>query len=223
MKKDVILAWSGGKESAYCLYKIANSRSYNVRAILTTVTEEYDRISMHGVRRELLEIQSVRLNIPLEIVYIPKNSSNAIYESSMERALLKYKREGIDDVVFGDIFLEDVRRNRVENLAKLEMHAIFPLWQYDTLKTANEFIEKAFKAVITCIDLKSLDKGFLGRIYDRDFLKDLPDGIDPCGENGEFHSFVFDGPLFRRGIEYIKGPRYTAHDRFYYCDLLSRA
>ncbi|MBN1871394.1 MAG: diphthine--ammonia ligase [Candidatus Omnitrophica bacterium] len=221
MNKNIILSWSGGKDSAFCLYKISRDAIYKVRAILTTVSKDHERISMHGVRTELLRIQAERLDLPLEIVYIPKNSSQEEYEDAMERVLLRYKRDGIDDVAFGDIFLEDVRRNRTENLSKLDMNAIFPLWGCDTRDTAQELINAGFRSVITCVDLKVLNGSFSGRIYDEQFLKDLPAGVDPCGENGEFHSFVFDGPIFRRKIDFKKGRKFIRRKQFFYCDLLS--
>src|SRR5208283_687309 len=155
-----------------------------------TLTEGYDRISMHGVRRELLELQAVSLGIPLEKIYIPKDSSNEAYESRMKDKLLEYKKRGVSSVVFGDIFLEDLRKYRENNLSKIGMSGIFPVWKNNTKELADRFIGLGFKAVITCVDSKILGREFAGRVFDEKFQHDLPGGVDPCGENGEFHSFV---------------------------------
>jgi len=220
MTEKVLFTWSGGKDSALALYELHKAQRYNVVALLTTVTEDYDRISMHGVRRALLEQQARSLNIPLDIVYITKNSSNEEFEARMKEKLLQYKSQGISSVVFGDIFLEDLRKYREDNLAQVGMEALFPIWKRDTDELAHTFIALGFKAVITCVDSRSLDKKFVGRAFDKRFLSALPPSIDPCGENGEFHSFVYAGPIFSESIRFRKGEVVLRDNRFYFCDLV---
>ena len=215
-----VFTWSGGKDSAMALYELQMADSYEVTALLTTVTEDYDRISMHGVRAALLERQAESLRLPLDKVYITRNASNEDYEAAMSDKLLHYRSRGIHSVVFGDIFLEDLRKYREDNLAKAGMQGIFPIWKRDTAELARTFIDLGFKAVITCLDSNVLDKRFVGRVFDERFLSELPDNVDPCGENGEFHSFVYDGPLFRERIPYKKGRIVLRNERFYFCDLI---
>jgi uncharacterized protein (TIGR00290 family) len=220
VKKKVILSWSGGKESALALHKLAKSENCEIAALLTTVTREYDRTSMHGVRRSLLERQAESLGFALEKVFISKNTSNEEYESKMRGVLAKYLTAGVSSVVFGDVFLEDVRKYREDNLSKIGMKAIFPLWKRDTNELAHTFIDLGFEAVISCVDSNVLDKKFVGRIFDEQFLSELPSTVDPCGENGEFHSFVYDGPIFRERILHRTGEVVLRERRFYYCDLI---
>ena len=215
----VILAWSGGKDSAMSLYEIQKGKQYEIVSLLTTITKDYDRVSMHGVRRTLIEQQAHSLGLPIEEVFISKDSSNEEYESKMGDVLIKYKNKGVSSVVFGDIFLEGVRTYREENLSKLGMKGVFPLWGRDTAELTRFFISLGFKAVIACLDLKLLAKKFAGRIIDEQFLLELPPNIDPAGENGEYHSFVFDGPIFKKGIAYTLGET-VQRDSFYFCDLL---
>jgi len=219
MKEKVILSWSGGKDSALALYELEKTESYEIAALLTTVTQEYDRISMHGVQRILLERQAESLGFPLEKVFISKDSSNEDYESKMREVLAKYLTAGVCSAVFGDIFLEDLRRHREDNLSKMGMKGIFPIWKRDTRELAHTFIDLGFSAVITCVDSSVLDKTFIGRAFDESFLSQLPSTVDPCGENGEFHSFVYDGPIFREPILHTKGEVVLRENRFYYCDL----
>jgi uncharacterized protein (TIGR00290 family) len=220
MVEKVLFTWSGGKDSAAALYEIQKSHGYEISALLTTVTEGYDRISMHGVRNILLEQQAKSLGIPLEKVYITKNASDDEYESKMRDKLMDYKNRGVLSVVFGDIFLEDLRKYREENLAKIDMKGIFPIWERDTAELAHTFIDLGFKAVITCVDSEVLDKDFVGRDFDKQFLSEPPSAVDPCGENGEFHSFVYDGPIFRQTILYKKGDIVLRDNRYYFCDLI---
>ena len=189
-------------------------------ALLTTLTEDYDRISMHGVRSILLEKQANSLGLPIEKVYLSKNSSNEEYEASMREVLQRYLTFGVSSVVFGDIFLEDLRKYREDNLSKIGMKAVFPIWKRDTTELAHEFIDLGFRAVITCVDSNVLDKIFVGRLFDEQFLSELPANVDPCGENGEFHSFVYDGPIFQKRVSYKKGGVNLRDDRFWYCDLI---
>ena len=220
MKKKILLSWSGGKDSAFALRDIQNSGEYSAVTLLTTVTREYDRISMHGVRRELLESQAASLGLPLEIVWIEKDSSNDDFDLRMKDVLLKYKAQRVSSVAFGDLFLEDIRKYREERLASVKMKGIFPLWGRKTATLAHDFIRAGFKSVITCVDTQQLDQSFCGREYNAQFIADLPKKIDPCGENGEFHSFVYDGPIFKKPLVFQRGEQVTRDERFRFCDLV---
>lgn len=217
--EKILVSWSGGKDSCLTLHEIQRTRRYQIAALLTTVTESYERISMHGVRIVLLERQAEALGLPLEKVFIPPGCRNEIYESRMRQALEKYQRQGIRAVAFGDLFLEDVRNYRESNLARIGMQGLFPLWNRDTTALAMQFITLGFQAIVVCIDPRALDKSFLGRLVDADFLRSLPPQVDPCGENGEFHSFVFAGPLFQRTVGFTRGEM-VLRDSFWFCDLL---
>lgn len=220
MKEKVLFSWSGGKDSALALYMIRKSGKYEIEALLTTVTEDYDRISMHGVRRVLLEQQAESLGLPVEKVFISKNISTEEYGAKMQQVLEKYVKRDVSSVVFGDVFLEDVRKYREDNLAKVGMKGIFPLWKCDTSELLRKFMVLGFKAVISCVDSKVLDKSFAGRSYDLKFLRELPPTVDPCGENGEFHSFVYNGPIFSKEILFTRGDVVLRDNRFYFCDLI---
>jgi uncharacterized protein (TIGR00290 family) len=217
----VIISWSGGKDSARALYELRKNNAYEIVALLTTVTEGYDRISMHGVRRGLLERQAESLGIRLETILITPKATNEEYEAKMKEKLLDYKDQGVRFVAVGDIFLEDLRRHREENLAKIGMKGIFPIWKQDTAQLAREFIGLGFKAVISCVDTEILDGSFAGREYTHAFLDDLPAHVDPCGERGEFHSFVYAGPIFRQPVPCARGEIVLRDDRFCFCDLIS--
>jgi uncharacterized protein (TIGR00290 family) len=219
MKESVLFAWSGGKDSAMALYEIQKTQKYEIAALLTTLNEAYDRISMHGVRRVLLEQQADSLGFPLEKVFVSKEATFEEYESRMQECLEKYQRAGISAVVFGDIFLEDLRKYREEKLAGIGMKGIFPLWKRDTSGLARSFVDSGFEAIITCVDSMALDKVFIGGIFDEGFLSKLPSTVDPCGENGEFHSFVYYGPIFRKRISHRIGEVVVRDNRFYFCDL----
>ena len=188
-------------------------------ALLTTVTDRYGRISMHGVRQILLERQAQSLRLPVQKIFISPNASNEEYESKMRETLTGFKENGLSSIAFGDIFLEEVRRYREENLAKLGIRGIFPIWKRDTSQLAREFVHRGFKAVVSCVDSKVLNSSFVGRIIDEQFLSELPSGVDPCGERGEFHSFVFDGPIFNEKVAFTVG-ELVKRDSFYFCDLL---
>lgn len=220
MAEKALFSWSGGKDSAIALYEIQKSKNYEILALLTTITEDYDRVSMHGLRRSLLERQANSLGISLEKVFITKDASNEEYESKMKEALLRYKNAGVQSVVFGDIFLQDVRKYREENLSKIGMKGVFPIWRRNTTALAHTFIDLGFKAVTICIDSNVLDKRFAARDFDKQFLSELPPRVDPCGENGEFHSYVYDGPIFKENILFKKGEIVLRDNRFYYCDLI---
>jgi uncharacterized protein (TIGR00290 family) len=218
--QKVLFTWSGGKDSAMSLYELQKDGRYEIAALLTSVTEDYDRISMHGVRRFLLEQQAQSLGLPLEKLYITKNSSNEEYEAKLKEKLVQYKSRGISSVVFGDIFLEDLRKYRENNLAQVGMKGLFPIWKRDTTELARTFIDLGFKAVITCVDSNVLDGKFVGRYFDNQLLSELPLKVDPCGENGEFHSFVYDGPIFHERIRFRRGKVVLRDNRFYFRDLI---
>lgn len=220
MKEKVIFSWSGGKDSALALYELIKSDEYDIAALLTTVTKDYDRISMHGVRTALLERQAAALGIKLERALMSKGASIEENESKIGEILERCRAAGITVSGAGDIYLEDVRKYKDDNLARLGMRGVYPLWKRDSLKLASEFIRLGFKAVIVCVDSTLLDRSFVGRSFDESFLADLPGGVDPCGENGEFHSFVYDGPIFREKISLVKGDIVLRDNRYYFCDLL---
>lgn len=221
MPDKILFSWSGGKDSALALHSLMNNNEFEIVALLTTVTSGYDRISMHGVRLQLLEKQAESIGLPLEKVMISKKSSNEEYEEKMEDALLKYKNEGVVSVAFGDIFLEDLKKHREENLSKIGMKGIFPLWKQNSYILAKKFIDLGFKAIITCVDGKQLDGRFCGRAYDTSLLSDLPKNVDPCGENGEFHTFVYAGPIFKDEIPFTKGGIVLRDNQFHFCDLIA--
>lgn len=205
MKEKVIFNWSSGKDSALCLYKMLQSDKYEIQCLLTSVNDQYDRISMHGVRTVLLEAQAKSLGLPLVQLRLPEMPSMEIYENQMASTLSELKINGATISAFGDIFLEDLRKYREDKLAQLDLKGLFPLWKQPTDQLIKEFIDLGFKAIITCVNDKYLDQSFVGRIIDEQFIKDLPENVDPCGENGEFHSFVFDGPIFKEPIAFEKG------------------
>jgi len=220
MREKTLFTWSGGKDSALALSELLRGEKYDIVALVTTITADYDRVSMHGVRRILLEEQATSLGFPLEAVFLSKDTSMENYGLKMQQMLEKYRDAGVSTVAFGDIFLEDVRKYREDNLLKIGMKALFPLWKKDTRVLAHSFIKSGFKAIVTCVDSTVLDKTFVGKKFDTRFLSHLPSSVDPCGENGEFHSFVFDGPIFHTPIQFTKGEIALRNNRFYYCDLL---
>jgi uncharacterized protein (TIGR00290 family) len=197
--------WSGGKDSSLCLHKILEEGQFTVDYLLTSVNSFHNRISMHGVRRELLEAQTRSIGIPLETIELPEQPGMEEYEHAMQEKISYLKGQGCDHALFGDIFLEDLRRYREEKLRSMDINGVFPLWQIPTPQLMEEFLQKGFKAIIVCVNSKYLGKDFCGRIIDESFIRDLPANVDPCGENGEYHSFVFDGPLFREPIPFVKG------------------
>jgi len=217
--EPVIISWSGGKDSVLALF-LLNREKFNVRTLITSISEDYNRVSMHGVRKELLEKQVNSIGIPLITISLPKDTTNEEYEKIMKREMLYFKSHRVYHVVFGDIFLEDIRNYRELNLSKIGMKAIFPLWKKDTKELAESFINLGFKAIITSVDSKFLEGTFIGKLFDLDFLDSLPSNVDPCGENGEFHSFVFDGPIFSYPIQFQKGEIVFRENRFYYIDLI---
>ena len=229
-KEKVVLSWSGGKDSALALYELQRAGRYEVASLLTTLAQEYDRVSHHGVRSELLERQAAALRIPLEKLYIRTTSPHPCrtddsevmheYEQLMDQTLLRFKAQGINTVAFGDIFLLHLRTYREERLAKRGMKAVFPIWQRDTKELAQTFIALGFKAYLSCVDREKLGERFAGRHLDGQFLADLPADVDSCGENGEYHSFVYEGPIFREPVP-VKVGTVVLRDSRCFADLLA--
>jgi len=217
--EPILFCWSGGKDSAMALHSLLQRSDIHVVALLTTVTEGYERISMHGVRRELLDRQVQSIGLPLHEVRIPQQCVNSIYEARMEEALRVHLENGVQTVAFGDIFLEDLRAYRERNLARMGMTALFPIWKRDTRELIRSFHANRFRAIAVCVDSKVLDPSFAGRELDESFFGDLPPQADACGENGEFHTFVFDGPIFHSPI-HVRTGQIVNRDGFVFCDIL---
>ncbi len=242
--KKAIFNWSGGKDSSLSLYYLSQEKEYDIQYLVTSINEKFQRISMHGVRIELLKQQAESIGIPLYSLLMPEMPSMDIYNQLMKTTLQKFRAEGISHSIFGDIFLEDLKRYREEQLLKVHMQAVFPIWKKPTLQLVRDFIDLGFKAVIVCINEKYLDQSFVGREIDQRFLNDLPQDVDPCGENGEYHSFVYEGPIFKKPIKFKLGDKVYRNDEpvgdpnnskdhvcpsssvpdfstgFWYCDLL---
>lgn len=193
--------WSGGKDSALALYHAQKNNDYSIEKLLTNINGKHRRISMHGVREELLELQAEAIGLPLQKIILPEQPSMQEYEKQMKENMDVLKKEGFTHALFGDIFLEDLKKYREEQLSKVGMKAVFPLWKRDTKELLHEFIDLGFKTILVCTKAEVLPYEFAGRIIDRDFLKDLPSNVDACGENGEFHSFVYDGPIFKKPLD----------------------
>ena len=216
------LAWSGGKDSSLALAALQNDPAFQPVALVTTITGDYDRISMHGVRRSVLDAQVKELALPLFEAIIPADASNAIYEEALTLALkmVRLQWPSVQHLAFGDLFLTDVRAYRERLLDRLGWTPVFPLWGQDTGRLAREFISQGFRAILTCVDTTQLGPEFVGREFDEELLADLPESVDPCGERGEFHTCVYDGPIFRRPIHLERGERVRRDNRFEYCDLI---
>lgn len=204
-KERAIFNWSGGKDSALALHYAQNEGKYEIAGLLTTVNETYQRISMHGVRNALLHKQAQSIGIPVQEVLLPESPSMADYDQIMNNVLGELRQTGISHSIFGDIFLEDLREYREARLKEAGLKAVFPLWKRNTTDLIKEFIDLGFKTVVVCVKSPLLSADFAGRIIDHDFLKDLPGNVDPCGENGEFHTFVFDGPIFKEPVAFDIG------------------
>jgi uncharacterized protein (TIGR00290 family) len=219
----VAMSWSGGKDSALALHELLSDPQFEVVALFTTVSEEFRRISHHGVREELLEAQAEAIGLPLYRIYLPSGNAtpctNEVYEQIMERAMEEFRAQDVFAVGFGDLFLEDLRAWREANLAKAGMTGVFPIWKRRTDQLARTIIAMGFKAILSCVEGR-VGPGFAGRAFDERLLEDLPAGIDPCGEYGEFHSFIHDGPCFRRPVPVVVGET-VVRDGRYYADLLS--
>jgi len=216
----LILSWSGGKDSAMALRELRRDQNYEITGLLTTVTEGYNRVSMHGVPASLVEQQARAVGLPLVKMSIPPGASNELYELEMREVLARAREEGVSGVAFGDVFLEDIRHYREEKLSQVGMKAIFPIWKRNTHDLAIEFIKQGFRAVLTCVDSRRLDRSFAGRSFDETLLADLPSIVDPSGENGEFHTFVHAGPIFSEPILVRPGEIVLRENRFWYCDLI---
>jgi uncharacterized protein (TIGR00290 family) len=222
MKAKAWLAWSSGKDSAWALHTVRRGAEFDVVALLTTVNQTYSRVAMHAVRESLLEMQADAAGLPLIKVPIPSPCSNEIYEQAMGEVMSRAKNEGVRHVVFGDLFLEDVRAYREKQLAQCDMTPIFPLWARDTRQLAVEMIAHGLSAYLTCIDPRKLDRSFAGRKFDTGLLSALPTAVDPCGENGEFHTFVNAGPMFDRTIPVTAG-EIVEREGFVFADFLPQA
>lgn len=222
--------WSGGKDSALCLYKALQDDNYSITQLLTSVNATHNRVSMHGVSRQLLVKQSEAIGLPLNTIELPEQPAMPDYEKAMLAKVQQLKYYGCTHALFGDIFLEDLRAYREQQLQQQGIQCIFPLWRKNTTELLKEFIQLGFKSMIVCVNEQYLDKSFCGRVIDDSFLTDLPANVDPCGENGEFHSFVFEAPLFKQPISIVKGdivrreyPAPVPGEKpygFYFCDIL---
>ncbi|MBA3971175.1 MAG: diphthine--ammonia ligase [Bacteroidetes bacterium] len=234
MKEKAIFCWSGGKDSALALYKVLLEDRLQIVALLTTLNATFRRVSMHGVREELLEKQAEAIGLPLIKMYVAEGS-NEEYERTMEAMLLKYKKQGVQKVIFGDIFLDELRTYRENNLSKIGLKAEFPLWKQDTSKLIREFIDLDFKTITCCVNDQYLQKEKVGEEVDLEFITSLPSNVDPCGENGEFHTFCYDGPLFKTPVRFLKGEKVfrpmeikrsgndsdqNSENGFWFCELL---
>ena len=217
-RPKALVSWSSGKDSAYALWETRRRGELEIAGILTTVTAAYERVSMHGVRESLLDRQAAELGLPCFKVRIPAPCPNEVYEAEMARALGAARADGISEFVFGDLFLEDIRAYREAKLGAVGMRAVFPLWGRDTHVLARDMLDSGLRAVTTCIDPRKLPASFAGRSFDAEFLSDLPPAVDPCGENGEFHTFVRGGPMFAKPIDVRLGP-VVERDGFVFADL----
>ncbi|WP_294275895.1 diphthine--ammonia ligase [uncultured Chryseobacterium sp.] len=234
MKPKAVFNWSSGKDSALALYKTLQEDRLEISALLTSINKEFGRVSMHGLPVSLLERQAESLGFPLIKMELPKEPSMEEYREIMDTTMNAIRNMGVTHSVFGDIFLEDLRKYREYQLQAIGMQAVFPLWKQDTTSLIQEFLTLGFKTIVTCVNETYLDSGFAGRIIDQDFLKDLPGHVDPCGENGEFHTFTFDGPIFKNPVAFDIGetvrktyPKPKAHENeeageyvFSFCDLI---
>ncbi|PBQ32431.1 ATP-binding protein [Sphingobacteriaceae bacterium] len=225
--KKIYLNWSSGKDSALALYYLLQNRSYAVDYLLTSVNAFHNRVSMHGLRRDLLLEQVQSIGIPHGTIDLPEQPSNEEYEALMKNKAEGLKAKGFEYAGFGDIFLEDLRKYREEKLSTLSIRTVFPLWKKDTHELLNDFIEKGFKAIVICINADVLPVSFIGRVIDKTFISDLPEGVDVCGENGEFHTFCFDGPIFNYPVKFSVGEtvfkEYDSAEKkhgFWFLDLL---
>jgi uncharacterized protein (TIGR00290 family) len=221
-RPKVWLAWSSGKDSAWALHTIRQQAEFEVVALLTTINSAYQRVAMHAVREALVEMQAAAAGLPLVKVPISSSCSNEIYEQAMSETMARARAEGVLHVVFGDLFLEDIRAYREKHLAACGMTPVFPVWGEDTRRLADEMLAGGLSAFLTCVDPRKLDRTFAGRRFDEDLLRDLPQGVDPCGENGEFHTFANAGPMFEREIPVEVG-EIVERDGFVFADLLPRA
>ncbi|HSU42009.1 MAG TPA: hypothetical protein VLJ38_20660 [Polyangiaceae bacterium] len=216
-RPKALVSWSSGKDSAYALWEARRAGELDIVGLLTTVTATFERVSMHGVRELLLDRQAAELGLPCQKLHIPSPCPNEVYEATMGQALADAKARGITHFVFGDLFLADIRAYREQRLDAVGVHAVFPLWGRDTHGLARDMLAQGFRAFTTCIDPRKLEPSFAGREFDAAFLSELPPAVDPCGENGEFHTFVTGGPLFAREISVRRG-EVVERDGFVFAD-----
>jgi uncharacterized protein (TIGR00290 family) len=219
MRPKALISWSSGKDSAFALHEVRRAGEFEVVGALTTVTETFERVSIHGVRQEILHAQLDAAGLPPRIVPIPYPCPNVAYEARMGEAVAKAAAEGITHIIFGDLFLADIRAYREQKLAGTGITPIFPLWERPTASLAQAMISSGMEAYLATVDLKKLPVEFAGRRFDQQLLADLPEGVDPCGENGEFHTCVVAGPIFSRRISVVTGER-VERDGYGYCDLV---
>jgi uncharacterized protein (TIGR00290 family) len=215
-RTKVVVAWSGGKDSLLALWKLPPE--YEVVALLTNLNDE--RVSIHGIRRRLIEAQADALGLPVQFITLPAQPTNDEYERLTAEAFAPFQAQGVRHVVYGDLFLEDIRQYRDRFLKRMGMEGVYPLWGVNTASLIHEFIDAGFKALLTCVDTTQLDAGFVGREIDSALLDELPPSVDPCGENGEFHTFAYDGPLFKRSVPITRGETWVQDGRFCYMDVL---
>ena len=204
-KQKAVFNWSGGKDSALALYHLLQNDQFEITQLLTTVNSAYERVSMHGVRKTLLLQQAQSLGLPVSEIVLPESMSMEEYDAKMNEVMQQVKSTGVVYSAYGDIFLEDLKKYREDKLAEVDMKGLFPIWKRDTAELLTEFIDLGFKTILVCVQSDKLDESFAGRIIDRDFISDLPEGVDACGENGEFHTFVYDGPIFKNPIKFELG------------------
>jgi len=222
MKKRVLLSWSSGKDCAWALHCLRQQTDVSVLGLFTTINEAFDRVAMHAVRVELVRLQAEALGLPVQLLFIPWPCSNADYECVMADFVASARAQGVTHMVFGDLFLEDIRQYREQRLAGSGIEPLFPLWGMPIGPLSQEMIEQGLQALITCVDPRQLNRDFTGEYYDKTLLSRLPAGVDPCGENGEFHSFVFNGPMFAAPVAIERGP-VVERDGFIFADVLPRA
>lgn len=222
MPEKAVMSWSGGKDCCYALHLLNNDNSTRIELLMTTLTSNFKRISMHGVREELLDRQAASLGLALKKIHLPPFPDNRIYERRMRAALKDLKDQKFTKVHFADLFLQDIKTYRENMMANSGLAADFPIWGRDSVKLARDFIDSGFKAIVTCIDQRKLDKSFAGRKFDISFLEDLPENIDPCGEYGEFHTFVYAGPSFQNEVKFNIGKIVLKDQHFYFCDLIPK-
>ena len=203
--------WSGGKDSTLALHKILEEGKYDVKYLLTTANQDHHRVAMHGVRLELMQEQANSLGIPLVIIKYSSSATMEEYENAMSKGIQPILGEGIRTAIFGDIFLEDLKEYRVKKLLEIGVEAVFPLWKINTSELINEFVELGYKTILVCTDNSKLDGSFVGKTIDKALVQKLPESVDPCGENGEFHTFVYDGPIFKKKVEFTIGEVVERH------------
>lgn len=218
-RPKVWLSWSSGKDSSWALHVLRSQGEVEVVGLLTTINQDASRVAMHAVRDQLLDLQAAASGLPVFKVHIPSPCPNEVYEQAMSEAMTHAKADGINAMAFGDLFLEDVRRYRLERMANTGIDCLFPLWGLDTAELARTMVGSGLQAHVTCIDPNQLDASFVGRTFDQQFLDDLPKGADPCGENGEFHSFAYEGPIFNQPIPVVAG-EVVERGGFVFADLL---